>query len=178
MRIEETSTNPKFGCLMLFLTANAAEEFIDWSHAKVKESDLADDGFEPEPHITVLYGFHEDVTASEIESTIGNWGYVEVSLGPVSRFERDEYDVLKIDVESDSLRALNSMLAEKFGGRVTNKFPEFQAHMTIAYVKKGSVAELDGDMDYYEKTFKFNVAVFSNKDKERYLVSLRSEHGA
>jgi len=171
--------SPKFGCLMLMLSATPSEEIAQFGQQKIDVKDLGEDGYEKEPHVTVLYGFHDDVTPTEIEAITKDFGPVTIELGAITRFESEEYDVIKIDIEGGTIYELNAKLVEAFAGRVTNKFPEYHPHMTLAYVKKGACEELNDDPEFFGREFSFDIAVYSTAAATtRYLISLDSiQHG-
>lgn len=158
---------------MLMLSATPSEELLQWSRQTIATQDLAEDGYEQEPHVTVLYGFHPDVQPTEIEAVVKEFGEVTIELGAITRFESEEHDVLKIDIEGGSIFELNAKLVEAFAGRVTNKFPEYHPHMTLAYVKKGMYPELNDSPEFFGKAFTFNMAVYSTAAAtQRYFISL------
>jgi 2'-5' RNA ligase len=165
--------SPKFGCLMLFLSVTPAEEILQWARQRIAAEDLAEDGYEQEPHVTALYGFHPDVMPTEIEEVVKDAGPVTIELGSITRFESEKHDVIKVDVDGGSIYDLNKKLVEAFQGRVTNKFPEYHPHLTLAYVKKGLYPELNDDPTFFGRVFTFNIAVYSTAAAtQRYLVSL------
>lgn len=92
-------------------------------------------GLETNPHVTVLYGFHdevhEDLVCRMCQSVADP---IEVEIEGISMFENEDYDVLKFDVESKRLRNLNKAFR---GLPHTNKHGEYSPHMTVAYLKKG-----------------------------------------
>lgn len=99
-------------------------------------------GREEEPHITVRYGLATDnpqdlAKLSELPS-------IKAKLGEVSIFETDNYDVVKAEVDSDSLKAANKKVGElvELPGET---FKDYQPHATIAYVKKGEGKKYVGD---------------------------------
>jgi len=99
-------------------------------------------GRENQPHITVKYGLH-DYDPGKLEVLLGAVPPVPVTLGKISKFESDDYDVLKIDIESPELHELNAFIAGNF--EVTDTHPEYKPHATIAYVKPGTGDEYLGD---------------------------------
>ena len=101
---------------------------------KIPDDDLAEDGREYNPHITVKYGLHAD-SAEDARPIITAAAPVAIQIGPASVFSADEYDVVKLEVISDSLRALNSKIADAMPH--TDTYPEYSPHITIAYVRKG-----------------------------------------
>jgi 2'-5' RNA ligase len=91
-------------------------------------------GREIEPHITILYGLHNDIPDSDIEKEIDLLKVPKLKLGKVSSFSNDKFDVLKFDIESKDLHAANKKFI-KFP--FTSDYPKYHPHCTIAYVKKG-----------------------------------------
>lgn len=93
-------------------------------------------GIETDPHITVLYGLHEkvheDLVCRVCQAVDGP---IDVDVKGSSTFEKEDYDVLKIDVESDILRKMNTAF-KSFP--YTNDYEEYKPHMTVAYLKKGN----------------------------------------
>lgn len=169
--------SPKFGCLMLMLNATPSEEILQWTRQRVTPEDLADDGYEQEPHVTVLYGFHEDVSPTEIEDVVKEFGEVTIELGAITRFEAEKHDVLKVDVEGGTIFDLNRILVEKFAGRVTNKYPDYHPHLTLAYIKKGLHQNLNDSPEFFGRVFTFNLAVYSTGGAmQRFFISLDSAY--
>lgn len=128
----------EYGCLM-----------VDFSHIKnwenilsiIKKDDIYDItdeyGLEKEPHITVLYGFHDEINGDMIKEILeGKINFpIKVEITGISIFENPEYDVVKFDVVSDDMVNLNKIVSELPN---TNEFGDYKPHMTISYVKKGT----------------------------------------
>lgn len=105
-------------------------------HTKIKKEDLTEDGIEESPHITMMYGFHTNHAELVFQSVRRlNIHYVDVLLTKLSMFDNPKYDVLKYDVESPQLHDINKHLKSTF--LITNEFPDYIPHATIAYLKKG-----------------------------------------
>lgn len=100
----------------------------------VNADDLADDGREQNPHITVKFGLHTN-DPEDLRRIVEQLAPVAVQLGECSFFAADAYDVVKIDVESKALHKLNAAICE--GTPCTDTHPEYKPHVTIAYVKSG-----------------------------------------
>lgn len=115
----------------------------------IDKNDLNEEagGLEHDAHITMLYGFHEEVTPEEIESFLKSHitRPIKVGLSKISLFENGEFDVVKFDIVSPNLKRLHYLLRDKFP--CTIKFPEYHPHATIAYVKpgEGSKYVMDGE---------------------------------
>jgi 2'-5' RNA ligase len=113
---------------------------------RIKSGDLARDGVEVTPHITVKYGLHTD-DPEEIRALLESEKPIKVRLGKTSLFENDEHDVVKVDVDSEDLHRLNAKLKQLPN---TETHPKYQPHATVAYVKPGlgkkykDLTDLDG----------------------------------
>lgn len=138
---------PKFGCLMAMVSPELSSQFVEWTFDHVDPDEVVPDngktGYEDEPHVTVLYGFHPGVTHDEVFAYIKDFGPITLTLGKISKFKQEDQDVLKVDVESKDLHEFNALLQEKFAGRFDNKYPDYHPHMTLAYVKKGIGEDID-----------------------------------
>lgn len=134
---DPTQYDAKLGCVMVPLQGQAAIELLSRANL-VRDCDLADDDREEHPHVTVRFGFDPGVRMDQIEYTMRGKGPFELTLGGISCFygadSGKDYDVVKVDVTSPQLRALNSILG---GLPCTDTHKDYKPHATIAYVKKG-----------------------------------------
>jgi 2'-5' RNA ligase len=104
----------------------------------VKEEHLHEYGRESEPHITVLYGINPTPSAlNETEGALRGCGTgpVTAKLGDLSTFSNEKFDVLKFEIISEDLSVLNKELSGKLD--FENDYPDYNPHLTIAYVKPG-----------------------------------------
>jgi 2'-5' RNA ligase len=134
---EEVSERIEYGCLMLFLNVPVWDKItsvIRKDDLYIKDNDY---GIEKEPHLTILYGFHDEVTPEQVFDLYKSnvpLKPIEVKISGISIFENFDFDVVKFDVNSDLLAKINGIMKELPN---TSKFPDYHAHITIAYVKKG-----------------------------------------
>jgi len=163
----ERKEKVEFGVLMLEIKVSNWDEIT----SMIEKDDIYDKptfGIEKDPHITILYGFHDGVDANQVraivESIIDISKPIEIELKEVSHFETPDFDVVKFDVvPTQTLKNLNKALKEL---PYTNRFKDYHPHMTISYVKKGTGKK-------YGKKFKKNIKlqseklVFSTKDKKK-----------
>lgn len=148
----EGQTHP-FGCYML----RCFHKNWDRVLSVIDEQDIYNNeqdeyGLEIEPHITCLYGLHDnvkDVHMQKINSALSTAFY---NLVGVSCFNQPNYDVLKYDIDSEHLMLLNKHLRRL---PHTLTFPDYHPHMTIVYLKPGTGKK-------YVKTFKNPIKTFSN----------------
>lgn len=141
-KLFESKKNRKneYGCVMLFLDVNKK----DWKNLEqlIEKDDLyidAEDdsyGFEKDPHITILYGLHEDVPLKDVESLINDIKEPKFELKKVSSFNNDKYSVLKFDVDGKDLHELNSKFRKL---PHTNSYPDYHPHSTISYIKPDKI---------------------------------------
>ncbi len=111
-------------------------------------TDPKDDSYgkENDPHITVLYGFGEDVTYFGIREFLENRGIIPIKFGNISSFRNDgkePYDVLIIEMDSPELTKVHNTLKKKFKNK--DSFPTYKPHMTLAYVLPGKGTEFEGE---------------------------------
>lgn len=123
-----------FGCVMLSVP-------ISWEmlSSVIDPADVydpnGDKGISKEPHITILYGLHNDIPDHHIMETVEGFSPVKVVFGSISIFENEDFDVVKLEVHGDRLQEMN-MRFQEFP--FTNDYPEYNPHVTIAYVKSGA----------------------------------------
>ena len=130
---------------------------------------LHDFGIEDEPHITCQYGFHSDVTVDDITEFVNLHGKkIRASLGDITTFNNDDYDVVKVDVDSPDLQELSEKIREHFKGKIEITFPEYHPHVTLAYVKKDSMPFADDTSMFNGKNYVFKDFVYSTALEEQF----------
>jgi len=140
-------------------------EEIDVDDLYTKE---ADNGLEKDCHITVKYGLLTN-DVKDIKGRLSNEKGGSVYLGKSSIFEGDEYDVVKITVESKDLKRINSRLNEL---KHEDNYPDYCAHATIAYVKSGTGKKYDGKFKV-NKSCDFDCVYFGDIDDKDHKVKLK-----
>lgn len=132
----ESAGPHKFGCAMVPIDGPAAAALLALA-ARVADADLADDGRETQPHVTVRYGLHTD-DAREVAALLADVPPVQMRLGAVTLFPGadagKDFDVLKADVDGDDLPRLHARLG---GLPHTDTHADYRPHATIAYVRAG-----------------------------------------
>ena len=139
--LNEADKNRKneYGCVMVYLNFKngAFEKIQDIINPKDLYEDPNDPSFglETKPHVTALFGLHEDIDEKELENVIGQQEKPEIKLSDISIFLSEKYEVLKFDVNSKNMHKFNKVLKEF---PFTSDFPDYHPHCTIAYLKKGT----------------------------------------
>ncbi len=137
----------------------------------IPDSSLAPDGRETEPHVTALYGLHDEDPA-EVKQVVSRHAPVKGRLGFATLFRNDEHDVVKLDVHSPGLHALNADLKKLPN---SNSHPDYHPHLTLAYVKSGEGEKFAGKAipGLTGKSFSTSGVVFSSRNGKRTNVPFR-----
>lgn len=163
--LEENSKARSYSCLMLDCSELKSE--LTAIQKEIDHEDLYDEegyGLEKEPHITVLYGIHEQ-DSKRVKDRLG-LNPIEYEITGLSLFKNDDYDVLKCSVKSDDLKKLNKHCCDKLD--FTNDYPTYTPHMTVAYLKPGMGSKYTKSTSkLFNKTHTSNKFLFSNKDSKK-----------
>ena len=155
----------QYGCLMLYFDVKNWDEYT----SLIDSDDTHEYGIEDNPHVTILYGFDQSVSADNFKnllvtelsaSEIGK----DLKVENISKFENPEFDVLKFDLESSRLRMANLMVKME---PHTSTFPTYSPHLTLAYLQPGLadsyISKID-DLELKMSNFRF---VYSDKDSNK-----------
>lgn len=148
---------------------------LEFGKSFISDEDLAEDGREDKPHITVKYGLHTN-DAEDLKTLLAPLAPFEVTLKKTSIFAGKgeiDYDVVKIDVESAELRAINKLIADNL--EVTDTHPKYVPHLTIAYVQKGKGANYIDDSTFAGQKIYFDKITFSDKNRNKTVIKLTGE---
>ena len=161
----------KFSSTQHDITGPVADE-IRAAAARIPDQDLAPDGREVSPHLTVKYGIHtQDV--SEVRKALEGQQPIRVLLGKTSLFENPEHDVVKVDVKGPALHALNKRIADALPH--TDTHPDYKPHITLAYVKKGLGEKYAGDASLAGKSIRIDRITFSDRDGNKTEIRLGAD---
>jgi 2'-5' RNA ligase len=176
MDVVKEGAAPKYeyGCVMLYFNFPEMEQM----HRMINKDDVytSDEdgsfGLETEPHTTLLFGLHPEVTDQDITNVLSKHYFSMCSINNASLFETPEYDVLKFDVSGDGLHECNSALTQY---PHTTNFPDYHPHLTIGYLKSGTGkkhTELFSNMGY---NLTPQYAVYSKPDgsKSKFKIKLK-----
>lgn len=159
----------KYSCVMAPLYGEARDRLIALG-AMVADEDLADDGREGDPHVTVRFGLHTG-DRGDVARIVEGTGDLFMRLGAVTLFEAEgrDYDVLKVDVESPDLHRMHWRLGAL---PHTDTHPEYHPHATIAYVKAGKGRAYMDRMAVLDVSAAASEVVFSDQDGQKSTISL------
>ena len=130
------SNDHEYGCLMIHPdidNQNKITSLIDKDD--LYQPNNPNYGIQNNPHVTILYGLHSDVKFDDIRNIIDDYNSpIDIEIDGIGVFNNEEFDVVKLNVKSDSLHELNKKISEF---PHTTDYPDYNPHMTIAYVKPG-----------------------------------------
>lgn len=169
---EEKDRKHEYGCVMIYLKFPEIKEL----HKEIDEEDIYIDdeddsfGLEKDPHTTLLFGLHDEVTTEDVKKVVNEFKFDECKVYNVSLFESEKYDVLKFDVSGDNLTKCNKSLA-KFPH--TNDFPDYHPHLTIGYIKPGKGKKYVKKFKNNEFSLEPNHIVYSKPDGTKDNIKLK-----
>jgi hypothetical protein len=131
-------------CAMIDLT-NESRMLIRDLGLKINADDLAENGLETDPHVTVLHGIYDSqhypgAWRKTTRSVVSKVPEFELTTGQLKAFRAEQtgkdYDVLYLEVFSPNLNRLHSQLKNEVP--VYETHPNYTPHATIAYLKPGT----------------------------------------
>lgn len=174
--LENSTSTYKYGCVMLYFDFPELQDIqnlIDPEDIYSEEGPQTY-GLEDEPHVTLLYGLHEEVTPLSISNVIHSHNFGTVWLYEPSLFSQPNYDVFKFKAVGDSLHQVNRQLRQY---PHTTSFPEYNPHLTIGYLKPGTVKKYIPILES-KKLHEFELsplhAVYSTADGKKHRINLGS----
>jgi 2'-5' RNA ligase len=156
-----------YSCVMINLPDDLCDSIIAWGKQQIPNESLFVDkdgglGREEETHVTVKYGLFDAMPSPDLLDVFKNTNPFEVALAPISLFRNDDFDVVKLDVNSAQLHELNRKVSETAPHHDTH--PDYKPHVTIAYVKKGTCDRLEG-VSPFDNPVKLGVSSIKTEGK-------------
>ena len=176
MKMINENRKYEYGCAMLYFDFPSLFKVQDAIDPKDLYEDPDDDsyGFDDEPHVTLLFGLHKEVTDEEVKDIVSSFVYRPIKLTKLSIFENPDYDVLKFDVSrsggGEILYKANKELRKL---PYTSNFPDYHPHMTVGYLKKGTGKKWAEKIDTGEFTITPNFVTFSKPDSTKSKFKIR-----
>lgn len=127
----------EYGCILLYLSFPEFEKCTDLISGEDLYHPNEDRyGKECDPHVTIKYGTLPSVSDDQIKEIFNSVKLedIDIKLDGISIFEGKDFDVVKFKVKSDKLTELNKELSKLPNADV---HPQYNPHITIAYVNKG-----------------------------------------
>ena len=169
--ITEKKETYDYGCAMIYFDFPEMKDI----HTKINKDDVFVDpkdstfGLETEPHCTLLYGLHADVSIESIKNALNGLEFGVCTIEKPSLFENDKFDVLKFDVEGLGLHDGNAALSKL---PHTTDYPDYHPHMTVAYLKTGTGKSYIESLDSSKKELKAMYIIYSQPDGTKTKINL------
>jgi hypothetical protein len=172
---ERSDVSYAYGCVMLYFSFDELTEIQSLIKTKDVYIDPEDDSFglEDEPHTTLLFGLHEEVTKEQVEGVLDKFTYSTCKVFNPSIFEGKLYDVLKFEVRGDYLQETHDEL-KKFPHTLTH--PKYNPHLTIGYITKGRgqyYADLLKKHKFNEYWLAPQYAVYSTPNNGKHKINIK-----
>jgi 2'-5' RNA ligase len=168
-KLKYKSADRKYGCVLLPVGGELGDKVLALA-AKIPADLLTEDGVETEPHITVLYGLHDEFP-SHVADVLSKFRRpVRFYLGPVGVFENDEHDVLMVAVGGPDLYFLNGLLRTHCTHTLTHS--DYRPHCTLGYVKKGEGRKLAAQLGRMDEVGECAELIYSSPDRKRTQITL------
>jgi hypothetical protein len=133
------STSYDYGCVMVEVPVSNWNEITSIINKDdLYEVEGENYGIQDNPHLTLLYGLKSNITKEQVEQVLQkaiDGDKIIIEIENIGLFENDNFDVVKFNIKkTEQLQKLFDSLSELPN---ENTFPDYNPHMTIAYVKKG-----------------------------------------
>lgn len=165
-----------YSCALLPLSDNTSSILKYWTRKMIPEEclyinpDEGIDGYEYTPHITVKYGLCDD-KPDTLSNICNGCGPISIEFGKVDKFDANpNFDVIKVNVESDQLRILNDKISEEMSH--DEKWDLYKPHATLAYVKKGECPDLMKSGFFTKLNDVIDQVCFSSKTGTEHYINL------
>jgi hypothetical protein len=128
-----------YGCIMACIDEASTRKILTFNYNIIPEDAIYREGDqygrEETPHVTLKYGLTKSYTQEQMKHLLRNVLPFSIQVKGIGVFENETFDVVKFDVDGKELRALNEMFSMLPNH---DQHPEYNPHMTLAYLKKGS----------------------------------------
>ena len=166
---QDAASDPKYAYAGINAPYAIAEKVRDIGK-RIPPEMLHANGREEEPHVTVLYGLDSDDPA-HVRSAVTGFGPVTAKIGLLSLFETPKHDVLKLNIESDDLHRLHSLIQSKVPHVQVNS--SYQPHITVSYLATGKGNDYKMlDNPLLGEDFTSQSIIFSDRGGKRTAIAL------
>lgn len=162
LRAAKYKQDHKLSTVLLPVQGELRQKVLDLA-SQVPDHLLTGNGRETDPHLTLLYGLHSSDHQPIRDLFANAEGKIGFQLGKVSVFKNPEYDVLKLEVHSPDAHRANALLKTL---PHTSTYPNYNPHLTLAYVKSGEGERLAKELGGLEgHTAESDRVIFSDPDR-------------
>lgn len=172
--INESINGYSYGCVMVEVPVKNWEELVQVIDIDDIYEEKGDStyGIQKNPHLTLLYGLHENVTDDQVKKIFDNFNEeINIEIDGIDIFENPKFDVVKFNVKkTDTLQKLFDKLSELPN---SNEYPDYKPHITIAYVKSGTGKKYVNP-NYKHKVSNVNEITYSKPNDDKFKFHLNN----
>lgn len=170
--MKHKNTSREYAFLMIDYEGN---DFIEKIQSKIKkehlytEEDNDDYGIEKNPHVTLVPCLNNDVDVNKLKTYLDDISEYDIILTDLSKFECENFDVLKCAVKSNKLIETNKKIVKDF--ETHSEYKDYTPHLTIAYMKHGMADKYTENIlpkliHLKPKNFHFSYVDENNEEKD------------
>ena len=168
---ENTSNTYDYGCVMLYFKFPELSQIQATINPKYiyEEDEDKTFGMEDEPHTTLLYGLHKEVSLKHIKEVLSTFTFSTCKVNNISLFNNPKFDVLKFEVSGENLKECNKALKQF---PYTNDYPKYNPHLTIGYLQPGTGQQYVNKFKNIEFELIPKFAVYSQPDGNKSKINI------
>jgi 2'-5' RNA ligase len=161
--------------ILMMLPKDFSDKVIKWGKkhiSKDKLSGLPNKGYEGSPHITLCTGIIDTEPEKAFDILQKNGPFV-VTLGEVDCFRKSakNYDVIKLDIDSEVLKKLNRQVLDTV--EVNDPVATYKPHITIAYTLPHACDGLLGNDEFAGMEVPIEGFVLADREKGGKVIKFR-----
>ena len=173
---EEQPTKYKYGNTQAPIAQDSeAAKALTAAKQAIDPADLAGNGLENDPHITIRYGIDGEDTEG-IKKYLESQPPFEATLGKTESFKPSEHSEgaapIIAPVNAPDLHRMEQEL-DQHGNFIDRSFPDYRPHATIAYVRPEAAQKYVGNTATEGKKFTVNSVDITKKDGTTETVQLK-----
>jgi hypothetical protein len=162
----EESSGHQFGVVMIEIPVNNWDEIVSHIDPDDVYTEGEKYGIEDNPHCTILYGLHKEVSVEMVEEVLSsvNSG-IDIEIEGIGIFNNHpKFDVVKFNIKPNN--KLQYLFDELSKLPNSNEYPDYCPHITISYVKKGTAKKYINN-DYRYGVSGSHVVTYSTADRNK-----------
>jgi hypothetical protein len=134
----------EYGCLMALPPIEYCQKMVNLAKTIIPSKNLYTDPNDPRSygytdkdfHCTIKYGFSPDLLKVDVARILNGLEPFNIKFTALNLFNNENYDVVKFEVEKSEMLGELRRRCDLYKNE--DKYPTYNPHSTLAYVKKGS----------------------------------------
>ena len=139
----------EYGCLMALPPIDYGYKMVNLAKRLIPVKNLYTDPSyghtDQDFHCTLKYGFSPDLMKVDLARILNGMEPFNITLKALNLFENEKFDVVKFEVEPNE--TLMELRKRCDGYKNEDKYPTYNPHATLAYVKKGTFPHIKDNLN-------------------------------